>query len=112
MADPAPLTDRPAPLEMRDGFARRELTRAAIWLGLAAAMAVAVLLAVLPAFLIFQLNPLILAVGALPVIFLVSRSNRLASQYLEVEARFLANYNERKLAERFGGGEGEEVVHH
>src|SRR5436305_1800617 len=52
MADPAPLTDRPAPLEMRDGFARRELTRAAIWLGLAAAMAVAVLL-VQPLLVIF-----------------------------------------------------------
>ena len=72
---------------------------------------VAVLLAVLPAFLIFRVNPLYLALGAVPVVFLISRSNKLASRYLEVEARFLANFNERKLAERFGGGEGEEVHH-
>ena len=73
-------------------------------------LGVAVLLAVLPAFLIFQLNPLILAVAAGPAIFLASRSNRLAGEYLEVEARFLANLNERKLAERFGG-EGQDVHH-
>ena len=68
-------------------------------------LAAAVLLAVLPAFLIFQLNPLVLALGAVPVVFLATRSNKLASQYLEVEARFLANFNERKLAGRFGGEE-------
>lgn len=74
-------------------------------------VAVAVLLAVLPAFLIFRVNPLYLALGAVPVVFLISRSNKLASRYLEVEARFLANFNERKLAQRFGGGEGQEVHH-
>ena len=89
-----------------DGLSNRVILTILIFFRLA----VAVLLAVLPAFLIFRLNPLILAVGAVPVIFLVSRSNRLASQYLEVEARFLANFNERKLAERFGG-EGQEVHH-
>ena len=57
-----------------------------------------------------RLNPLILAVAAVPVVFLITRSNKLASRYLEVEARFLANFNERKLAERFGG-EGQEVHH-
>ena len=52
MSDPAPLTDRPAPVEFREGFVRRELTRAAIWLGLIAAMAVTVLL-VQPLLVIF-----------------------------------------------------------
>ena len=68
-------------------------------------LAVAVLLAVLPAFLIFQLNPLVLALAAVPVVFLASRSRKLAGPYLEVEARCLANFNERKLAGRFGGEE-------
>jgi len=52
MTDPAPLTDAPAPIEFREGFVRRELTRAAIWLGLIAAMAIAVLL-VQPLLVIF-----------------------------------------------------------
>ncbi|MGE7205034.1 AI-2E family transporter [Sphingomonas sp. NPDC019816] len=52
MAEPQPLTDRPSPLEAHDGFAKRELTRAAIWLGLIAAMAVTVLL-VQPLLVIF-----------------------------------------------------------
>ena len=47
----------------------------------------------------------VLALGAVPAVFLATRSHKLASQYLEVEARFLANFNERKLAERFGGEE-------
>ena len=73
---------------------------------------VAVLLGILPAFLIFQVNPLFLALGALPVIWLATRSNTLAGRYLEVEARFLANFNERRLAERFGRAEKGEQVHH
>ena len=63
-------------------------------------MAVTVLLAVLPAFLIFQVNPLFLSLAAVPVVILIARSNKLAGRYLEVEARFLANFNERKLAEQ------------
>ena len=72
--------------------------------------AAAVLLAVLPAFLIFQLNPWVLALGAVPIVILITRSKTLTGRYLEVEARFLANFNERKLAERFGG-EGEDAHH-
>lgn len=75
-------------------------------------MAVAVLLVVMPAFLIFQVNPLFLALAALPMIWLATRSNKLAGHYLEVEARFLANFNERKLAQRFGGESQGEEVHH
>lgn len=69
----------------------------------------AVLLAVAPAVLIFQVSPLWISLVALPVVWLATHSKKLASHYLEVEARFLANFNERKLAARFGQGEGEEV---
>lgn len=75
--------------------------------------AVAVLLAVTPALLLFQVSPLWLALIAVPVIFLCSRSKTLAGRYMEVEARFLANFNERKLAEHFGGRDsGGEDAHH
>ena len=76
-------------------------------------LAAAVLLAVIPAFLLFHVNPLWLAVAAVPVILLITRSKTLAGRYLEVEARFLANFNQRKLAVRFGGenATGQEVHH-
>ena len=72
---------------------------------------VVILLAVLPAFLIFQVNPLWLASGAIPLMWIITRSDRLTGHYLEVEARFLANFNERKLAEQFGQGDQAEVHH-
>ena len=72
---------------------------------------VVILLAVLPAFLIFQVNPLWLASGAIPLMWIVTRSDRLTGHYMEVEARFLANFNERKLAEQFGQGDQAEVHH-
>lgn len=77
-------------------------------------MTTAVLLAVTPAVLIFRVNPLWMASMVLPIMWIVTRSNKLAGRYLEVEARFLANFNERKLAARFGQGEGqgETEVHH
>lgn len=62
-----------------------------------------------PAVILFQASPLWMSVAALPVIWMATHSDRLAGRYLEVEARFLANFNERKLAQRFG--QGEEEVH-
>jgi len=47
-----PAIQDPSPNELRDPFVRRELTRAAVWLGLAAAMALAVIL-VQPLLIIF-----------------------------------------------------------
>ena len=47
-----PATREPSPSELRDPFVRRELKRAAVWLGLAAAMALAVIL-VQPLLIIF-----------------------------------------------------------
>ena len=73
-------------------------------------IAVVILLAALPAVLLFHVNSLWLALGILPVTLLAVRSKQLARRYLEVEARFLANLNERRLAERFGG-DGQEVHH-
>ncbi len=61
--------------------------------------AAAVVLAVMPAFLVFRVNPLFLALAAVPIIFLATRSSRLAARYLQFEAQLLANLNERKLTE-------------
>ena len=69
----------------------------------------AALLAAAPAVILFQASPLWMSVAALPVIWMATHSDRLAGRYLEGEARFLANFNERKLAQRFG--QGEEEVH-
>ena len=68
-------------------------------------------LATLPLFLIFHVSSLWMVLLVIPVVFLAKNSKGLAGQYLEVEARFLANLNERRLAEHFGqAGDGE--VHH
>ena len=48
----APLTQEASPHEMRDPFVRRELKRASVWLGLASAIALAVIL-VQPLLIIF-----------------------------------------------------------
>ena len=74
-------------------------------------MAVAVLLAAVPAMVIFQVNPLWIMAGALPVIWMATHSKKLAGSYLEVEARFLANFNERKLSARFGQEAGQQAAH-
>ncbi|MBR2490780.1 MAG: cation:proton antiporter [Ruminiclostridium sp.] len=73
-------------------------------------IAVVVFLAVLPAVLISHASALWLALGFVPVVLLAVNSGKLAGRYLEFEARFLANLNERRLAERFGQ-EGEEAHH-
>lgn len=74
-------------------------------------MAVAALLAALPAMLIFQVNPLWIMAVALPVIWMATHSKKLAGSYLEVEARFLANFNERKLSAQFGQEAGQQDAH-
>ena len=71
----------------------------------------AVLLAAVPAMVIFQVNPLWIMAGALPVIWMATHSKKLAGSYLEVEARFLANFNERKLSARFGQEAGQQAAH-
>ena len=68
-----------------------------------------IFLAVLPAFLLFQVNPLWMALGVIPLLWLITQSNRLATQHLQVEARFLANLNERRLADLF---EQTDEAHH
>lgn len=74
-------------------------------------MAVAALLAALPAMVIFQVNPLWIMAVALPVIWMATHSKKLAGSYLEVEARFLANFNERKLSAQFGQEVGQQDAH-
>jgi CPA2 family monovalent cation:H+ antiporter-2 len=56
------------------------------------------LLLVAPAFVIFHVNPLYLLLGTIPILLIVRRSRHLTGRYLEFEAQFLANLNERKLA--------------
>ena len=75
-------------------------------------LGVAVVLAVVPVVAIFpEVSPLWTVLVALPVVWLATHSNRLAGHYLEVEARFLANFNERRLNARFGQETGEEEAH-
>lgn len=74
-------------------------------------MGAAVVLAVVPAVVIFQVNPWWMAAAALPVIWMATHSQTLAGRYLELEARFLANFNERKLADRFGQAQGDQEAH-
>ena len=75
-------------------------------------LGVAVVLAVVPVVAIFPaVSPLWTVLVVLPVVWLATHSNRLAGHYLEVEARFLANFNERRLVARFGQETGEEEAH-
>ena len=61
--------------------------------------AAAVALLVVPDYLIFHIRPLYLILVAIPIVILAARSRWLAGGYLEFEARFLANLNERQLEE-------------
>ena len=66
---------------------------------LTARFAAAVALLVVPDYLIFHIRPLYLILVAIPIVILAARSRWLAGGYLEFEARFLANLNERQLEE-------------
>ena len=61
--------------------------------------AVTVFLVIRPMVLMFPIPSWLLVLVAVPVIFLLSRSDWLIGRYLEMEARFLTNFNEKKLQE-------------
>ncbi len=68
-------------------------------------------LVMLPFYSIYDLPIVLLAVVALLLVFVASRSDWLISHYLQIEARFLSNFNERILNEKVlgateGGGQG------
>ncbi len=59
--------------------------------------AATILLAAKPVHQMFDLPDWVLLLVAVPVILLISRSDWLVGRYLEMEARFLSNFNEKKL---------------
>lgn len=61
--------------------------------------AVTIFLVVRPVFLMFHVPSWLLVLIAVPVILWLSRSDWLIGRYLEMEARFLTNFNEKKLQE-------------
>lgn len=61
--------------------------------------AVTVFLVVRPVHLMLHVPSWLLVLIAVPVILLLSRSDWLIGRYLEIEARFLTNFNEKKLQE-------------
>ena len=60
---------------------------------------VTVFLAVRPVQLMFSVPGWILLLVAVPLVIFISRSDWMVGRYLEIEAKFLSNFNEKKLQE-------------
>ncbi len=58
---------------------------------------VTILLAARPVYQLFHVPQWILLFVAVPVVVMISRSDWMVGRYLEMEARFLSNFNEKKL---------------
>ena len=63
-------------------------------------LAIVVLLIMLPLQLIFEFSTLPILIAAIVIAAIISRSERLIAPYLNMEARFLTNFNEIKLEQR------------
>ncbi|MFA6808084.1 MAG: cation:proton antiporter [Eubacteriales bacterium] len=63
-------------------------------------LSVLVVLVMLPLRIMFSFSTLYILLAAVVVVFFILRSDWLITPYLKIEAQFLANLNERKLAER------------
>ena len=74
MSDRPPFVAEPSPNELRDPFTRRELKRASIWLGLAAAMALVVLL----------IQPLLIIFAGLVFAAMLDGGVRLLGRWLKI----------------------------
>ncbi|QDR79186.1 cation:proton antiporter [Sporomusa termitida] len=61
-----------------------------------------VFLIMLPFTIMLDFSELYILIVAIGLVFLIARSDWLIAPYLKIEARFLANFNERKLEERKG----------
>ena len=72
-------------------------------IGLRVLLAISLLIA--PLQMLFDLPPWLLLALGLPLALLVLRMKNFSSLYLRIEARFLANFNEKKLAEGADGTE-------
>src|SRR4051794_14662475 len=69
-----PHVERPGPAEFRDPFVRREMAKAAVWLGMALAIAGAIVLA----------QPLLLIVGGAIFAVFLDGGARLLGRYLPI----------------------------
>ncbi|MCL2817163.1 MAG: cation:proton antiporter [Clostridiales bacterium] len=72
-------------------------------------IAIATFMVVYLAWRILDINMWWLALPALVVVFLISRSDGLLGRTLQIEARFLANFNEKQLSEHAGSPDGASV---
>ncbi len=59
--------------------------------------AVTIFLVVRPVYHLFHIPRWILLLTAVPLVLMISRSDWMIGRYLEMEARFLSNFNEKKL---------------
>ncbi|MCL1874617.1 MAG: cation:proton antiporter [Clostridiales bacterium] len=65
-------------------------------------LALLILAVMIPIRVIFDFPTVYLLLAALVIVVVITRSDWLISPYLSIEARFLANFNERQLEERRG----------
>ncbi|MDU4959066.1 MAG: cation:proton antiporter [Sporomusaceae bacterium] len=65
-------------------------------------LGIVIFLIMLPFTILLDFSTIYVLVIAIGLIVLIARSEWLIAPYLKIEARFLANFNERKLAERKG----------
>lgn len=63
---------------------------------------IAMFLTLTPLYWLFRLHPVLIMVFGALLTGLLFRFNKFTSMYLKIEARFLANFNERQLSEQHG----------
>lgn len=64
----------------------------------------AMLLLILPLYWLIHFHPVWVVLGGILLTVLLFRFRRFTSMYLKIEAKFLANFNERKLQEQYAAG--------
>lgn len=74
-------------------------------------VAVAMALLVLPLYWLLHFHPFLIALIVLGLTLLLFKFNKFTSMYLRIEARFLANFNERRLYEMQGEGKPNALRH-
>lgn len=74
-------------------------------------VAVAMALLIMPLYWLLQFHSVLIGLICLGLTLLLFKFNKFTSMYLRIEARFLANFNERKLYEQRAGTTGNELRH-
>lgn len=64
--------------------------------------AISTLMLMLPLYLVFHFPLPLLFIIAVPITYILSKSDWLIGRYLQIEAHFLSNFNERRLQEQQG----------